>query len=409
MNSVLESEPKNLENELLKGLRNQTAIGKIQNQIVKKSDILPHIQVLTNPGDVLKIIGLKSNRPKEFSWDYDQKKFGPGETVTHKAEITDKDKLIFYTVFSEPIEKIAVGDKVSETVAKQGRQVAYDIADHYDEEFTQNYACDLGRYHKDAIVKLNADDLRDIQKVGEIAITTGYRMASPSTLFNKREERCNVKNTKKLLCFIDNSLYGRGEVSSIYKSPSPTLEALERNFTVIKCNMVNNVKLALIDADAIYLWTSLNERCLFKDGYVACHKLLDHIWRKWIFVDYRPAFCIVYDESSKSTSSGSIISSSSPKKNILKDYEEISDKSKKMTEAQAKEWNNFSFSYEQVKDWIAAGLECGDAKFANWMVNTKAKSDTKFKDYADPAWCLNNLGTSPHKSVADLKTEAGSL
>jgi hypothetical protein len=249
----LESQPRNLENELLKGLRNQTVIGKIQNQVIKESKLLQSIQILTNPGDNLKIIGLKSNRPRDFTWDYDQKKFGPGDTVTHKAEITDKDKKIFYTVFSEPIEKLAVGDKITETIAKQALQVSYDIADFYEEDFTQNFACDLNRYHKNAIVKLNPKQLQDMQLVSEIAVTAGYQMASPSTLFNKREERCNVKSTKNLLCFIDNSLYGRGEVSSVYKSPSPALEVLERNFTVIKCNMVNNVKLALIDSDAIYL------------------------------------------------------------------------------------------------------------------------------------------------------------
>jgi len=156
-------------------------------------------------------------------------------------------------------------------------QVAYDIADFYDEEFVQNYACDLTRYHKDAITRLNAEQLNDIQLVGKIAITTGYQMTSPSTLFNKREERCNVPNTKRLLCFIDISLYGEGQVASIYKSPSPTLEALERNFVVIPCNMVNNVKLALIDGEAIYLWSSLNQRYLKLDEYVASHKLLDHV------------------------------------------------------------------------------------------------------------------------------------
>jgi len=65
--NILESNPKNLENELLKGLRNQTVIGKIQNQVIKESKILPHVQVLDASGDVLKIIGLKSNRPKQFT------------------------------------------------------------------------------------------------------------------------------------------------------------------------------------------------------------------------------------------------------------------------------------------------------------------------------------------------------
>ncbi|CAI2161882.1 14273_t:CDS:2 [Funneliformis geosporum] len=250
--SNLENNLPNLENEFLKGLRNRTVIGKIQNQVIKDSKILPHVEVLTNPGDA----------------------------VTHKAEITDEDKLIFYTVFSEPIEKIAVGDKASETVAKQAKQVAYDIADFYDEEFVQNFACDLSRYHENAIVKLNANQLQNIQLVGEIAITTGYQMVSPSTSFNKRGERCNVRNTKEILCFVDNSLYGKGQVASIYQSPSPTLEALERIFTVIPCNMV------------------------------------------------------VYDETVKTSS---LTGGLGGTKNILTDYSDLSDKTDKMTEKQAKE------------------------------------------------------------------------
>ena len=402
--TLIEKEHKNLENEFLKGLKNQTVVGKIENQVIKESKILPHIQVLTTPGDVLKIVGLKSNRPKKFTWDYDQKKYWHGEAVTHKAEITDDDKLIFYTVFSEPIEKIAVGEKSSETVAKQGKQVAYDIADFYDEEFTQNYACDLDRYHKNAIVRLNADQLRDMQLVGEIAITTGYKMTSPSTLFNKREERCNVRNTKQILCFVDYSLYGRGKVASIYTSPSPVLKELEDIFTVVPCDMSNNVALSLIDSGAIYLWSSLNQRYLKLDEYVACHKLLDHVWRKWIFVDYRPAFCIVYDETVKSKPKPKITTGSTPpKKDILKDFASLSDSSKTMTEEQAKEWSNAGFTYEDAKEWIDAGLLVSDAKFASWLVNDKGKDGDD--DYTSPEWLLDNAGKGEIKSIDDLRTE----
>ena len=392
--SNLESNQPNLENELLKGLRNQTVIGKIQNQVIKESKILPHIQILNAPGDVLKIIGLKSNRPKQFTWDYDSKKFGPGDTVTHKAEITDKDKLIFYTVFSEPIEKIAVGDKVSETVAKQAAQVSYDIADFYDEEFVEKFACDLERYHQKAMIKLNADQLRDIRLVGELAITTGYQMVSPTTLFNKREERCNVRNTKQILCFVDNSLYGRGQVASIYKSPSPTLEALERVFTVIPCNMVNNVKLALIDSGAIYLWSSLNQRYLKLDEYVATHKLLDHIWRKWIFVDYRPAFAVVFDE--KATTNP--ILPTTPKKTILADYATLKDRANNpMNEASAKKWNEKGFDYAAAEKWLGAGLLMDDWKFANWLVKTKKNN------HNDPDWLNTNVTKGDIKNLDTLR------
>src|SRR5207248_3176562 len=129
-----------------------------------------------------------------------------------KAEITQKSKLIFSTVFSEPIERLAVGDKVHDTVAKQANQVSYDIANFYDKEFATKFASDLSRYNPNAIVRLNADQLRNMQLVGEIAITTGFQMTSPSKTFNKREEECNIDDVKKLLCLVDYSLYGRGKV-----------------------------------------------------------------------------------------------------------------------------------------------------------------------------------------------------
>jgi hypothetical protein len=104
------------------------------------------------------------------------------------------------------------------------------------------------------------------------------------------------------------------------------------------------------------------------------------------------------------------VSSTTGTKDLLKDYVSLTDnKSANMTKSQAKEWNNFGLTYEQVKDWLSVGFESGDAKFVNWMINVKAKSETKFSNYSDPAWCLNNLGTSPNKSVADLIKEAGNL
>jgi hypothetical protein len=92
-----------------------------------------------------------------------------------------------------------------------------------------------------------------MQLVGELAITAGFQMTSPSTLFNKREERCNISDVKKLLCLVDYSLYGRGKVASIYTAPSPVLRELAETFTLIPCSMTNGVKLALIDSSAIYL------------------------------------------------------------------------------------------------------------------------------------------------------------
>ena len=74
-----------------------------------------------------------------------------------------------------------------------------------------------------------------------------------------------------------------------------------------------------------------------------------------------------------------------------------------MTEDQAKEWNKFGFSYEQVKDWFDTGLKSSDAEFANWLVKTKSKVD---KNYADPEWLLNNSNSDGIKSIDDLRTES---
>lgn len=409
MPTILEENPKNAENELLKGLRNRTVVADILNQVEYTSKILPHIQVVEIPGDTIKIVGLTSNRPKQFTWNYKKEEFGPSEAVVFKDEITDKDKKIFYSVFSEPIEKIAIDpDKIDMAVAKQANQVSYDIADFYDEEFVQEYACDLNRYHKDAIIKLDDDQLKDMQLVGELVITVGYKMTGPSTLFNKREQRVNVRQTKQLLCFVDNSLYGRGQVASTYKTPSPTLEVLEKNFTVIPMNMVNGVQLALIDSKALTLFQSLHQRYLKLDEYVASHKLLDHLWRKWVFVDYRPAFCIVR-EGGSSPSSFTPLFGTKPKKDILVDYAELNDGSDDMEEDQAKEWNTAGFAYKQVKDWLDIGFKVDEAKFVKWMAETKAAEDKKYENYGNPEWVLNNLGKDGHKTIDELRTEFSSI
>jgi hypothetical protein len=399
---ILEEQSKNLENELLKGLRNLTTFGDIKNQVVGKSKFLSHVVLLDNPGDQIKIIGLKSNLPKQYTWDYDEKKFAPNEVVTYKAEITQKSKLIFSTVFSEPIEKLAVGDKVHDTVAKQAAQVSYDIANFYDKEFAQKIVSDLSRYNPKAIVKLNASQLRDMQLVGEIAITAGFQMTSPSTIFNKRGEECNVEDVKKLLCLVDYSLYGRGKVCSIYTAPSPVLKELEQTFTVIPCSMANNVKLALIESGSAYLWTPLHQRYLKLDEYVMSHKVLDHVWREWILVDFRPAFAIVYDEKATGKPFTTPLFSG---KNILTDYADLKDTTKTMTEDQAKEWEACGFSYEQAKEWIEAGFLVSDADFAYWMIDTKSQEEDKYQNYDSPEWCLNNLGQGDHKTIENLRKE----
>jgi hypothetical protein len=325
--SNLEEQSQNLENEFLKGLRNQTVIGYINNQIVVKSKLLPHVKVLTNAGDSLKIVSLKSKEPKDYSWNYKSEEYGPDEVITYRAEITKEDKKIFHTIFNEKIEEIAVGDKSKETIAKQAKQLSSDVANYYDRVFFKNFASDLNRYSKNAIVKLDDGQLQDMQVVGELLITNGFQMSSPSTLYNKKDELCNVEDPKKLLLLVDYSLYGRGKTASIFTNPSPVLRELESTFILIPCSLTNNVKACLIDTEALFLWTNFEERHLFVDGYVAVRKLLDHFWRKWIFVDHRPAFCIVQDDSKTF--------STSPIKDLEKDYKDIS---LSMTKKQVKEW-----------------------------------------------------------------------
>ena len=406
MPTILENAPKNLENDVLKGLLNRTVIIDLLNQVETKSRILPHIQVIDVTGDVVKMVGLVSNKPKQFNWGYKAEEFGPSEAVVYKSELTEKDKWIFYYVFSEPIEKLAVDpEKLSGAIAKQTDQVSYDVADFYDNEVVQKYVCDLARYHKNAIIKLNADQLRDVQLLGELLITTGYQMTSPSTRFNLRESRVNVRETQQLLCFIDFAEYARMKVASIYKSPSPVLDELEKIFTVIPVNMVNNMKVALIDSKGLVLAQMLAQRYLKLDEYVASHKVLDHIWRKWIFANFRPAFSIVYDSSAKNI----LATTTPPVKNILTDYADLKDtKNNTMTEDQAKEWNNFGLDYKTAQDWIDANFLVSDAKLVDWMINTKSKSDTKFQDYNNPEWCLNHLGGTGHKNIDGLRKEVPS-
>jgi hypothetical protein len=64
---AIETTPKNSENDVLKGLLNRTVIADVLNQVEYKSKILPHIQVINVEGDVVKMVGLVSNKPKQFT------------------------------------------------------------------------------------------------------------------------------------------------------------------------------------------------------------------------------------------------------------------------------------------------------------------------------------------------------
>ena len=399
--TIIENDPKNLENEFLLGLKNQTVIADVFAQIKKKSQFLPKIKVVPVDGDIFKIVGLKNNEPKQFAWNYKEQEFGPSEVATYHGKIETKDKLIFYTVFSEAIETLALGGKTAPAIAEQTNQLSSKVATFYDKELTLNYISDDKRYHRDAIISLNAVQLNDVQLVAKILITVGFQMTVPSKKFNLQEDECNVENTKKIFCCLNYPLYSAMITSSLHTAPSPILSTLREVFEVIPVNMTNGSQAALIDSDGLFLAQGLNKRYLKLDEYVAAHKLLDHIWRKWVMVDFRPAFLIKCNDVDVS----SILNTLLPK-NILTDYAELSDKNGSMTKKQAEEWSDFGFDFNKTKEWIDVGILVSEAKFANWMAKTKATSETKYNNYADPEWCLNNLGSGDHKSIEDLRMEA---
>ena len=401
---LIEKEPQNLENEFLLGLQNQTVVADVFAQIRGKSKILPKIKIVQVDGDHFKIVGLKSNEPKIFSWNYKEQEFGPSEAAHYTGRITEKDKLIFFTVFSESIETLALGGKAPVAVAEQTQQLSSKVANFYDKEFALNYVSDTKRYHKEAVIELTAEQFQDVQLIAKILITAGFQMTAPSRKFNLQEDECNVEDTKKLFCFLNYPLYSSIITSSLHTSPSPILATLEKHFEVIPINLANGVQASLVDSDGVFLAQGLNKRYLKLDEYVAAHKLLDHIWRKWVFVDFRPAFAIKCNNAFSSISS--TFDNLGPKKDILKDFANLSDKSNEMTKEQAEKWKEKGFDYEQVKEWLDVGLLVSDFDFAEWMRDTKAVSGDKFKDYGDPEWCLNNLGNDGHKSVDDLREES---
>jgi hypothetical protein len=118
--------------------------------------------------------------------------------------------------------------------------------------------------------------MKDIKKIGEIVLTTCYDMTRPSKSFNKKKEDANVRETKKLLCFINTSLIARMEVNSDFVAPSPALSVLKDTFVVIPINMENNCQISLIDCDAVYLARMLKSRLLEHDKYIDTYKILDH-------------------------------------------------------------------------------------------------------------------------------------
>jgi len=281
----------NLENDILKGLQNRSVIGKVVNQIDYTSKIVPHINVVDIAGDTIKIVGLKSNAPKKHSWNYDHKNFGPDDAIVYKAELTNDDKLIFHSTFSEPIEALAIDpDKLSDALVKQGLKVGSDISEFFDNEFVTKFLCKKDLYK--TVIELGPTPLKDVKKVAELALTTGYDMTRPSTSFNKKDENVNVRDTKKLLLFLNTSLVARMEVNSDFVSPSPALSVLEKRFVVIPTNMENKCQAVLADSDGIYLARMLKSRLLEHDKYVDAHKILDHVWRKWVITDFRPMWAL---------------------------------------------------------------------------------------------------------------------
>jgi len=168
-------------------------------------------------------------------------------------------------------------EKLAGAIKKQTDQVGYDIADFYDNDVVENYICDPSRYANSAKIKLNAEQLQDVQLVGKTLITTGLQMTVPSTTFNVRKSRTNVRDTKQLLCFLNIPVYSEMLVASTYKTPSPVLEVLRSLFTVIPIDMKNDMQAALVDSKGLALAQFLNKRYLKLDEYVASHKVLDHL------------------------------------------------------------------------------------------------------------------------------------
>jgi len=265
-----------LENEVLKNLHNREVIASILNQTVKYSKILPFIETIDIDGDTGKVVSIKSREPKKYSLNYDPHDFGPNEVLVHKTTIEDEDKLIFHTTFSEPIEKLAIGEgKLSTAIAKQTHQVSYDSAMYLDKDLIQNHVSDVNNYG--FVQVMSATDLRDVQRVGEVLLTALFDMTSPSEHFTKSEDEANISETNRALCFVDSSLYARMRVASMYKSPSPVLDELRKECPVIPVNMVGKVKAAIYDGDGIKLLRSLTQRELEYDKYTLLHKILDHM------------------------------------------------------------------------------------------------------------------------------------
>jgi hypothetical protein len=281
----------NAENVVLNGLQNRTVVGKVVQQIDYESKILSHVNVIDIAGDTVKIVGLKSNAPKKHNWNYDRKQFGPDDAVTYKKLLTEDDKLIFHSTFSEPIERLAIDpEKLDDALIKQGKKIGSDAAEHLDKEFVEEYACKKELYK--TVIEFGPTLMKDVKKIAEITLTTGYDMTRPSGSFNVKDENVNVRNTKKLLCFINTSLLARMEVNSDFGTPSPVLTALEKRFVVIPINMENKCQVALIDSDGVYLARALSSRLIVHDKYVDAHKVLDHLWRMWVVTDFRPMWAL---------------------------------------------------------------------------------------------------------------------
>jgi hypothetical protein len=131
-------------------------------------------------------------------------------------------------------------------VGKQSDQVSYDAANFLCKDLVENYICKRDYYADSAINEMYDEDLEDVQKVGKTILTSGFDMLVPSKLFNKLKESTNVMDTKKLLLFLDTSVYANACMASIYTNPSPVLNELEKRFLrVIRINMTDGAKAAI--------------------------------------------------------------------------------------------------------------------------------------------------------------------
>ena len=258
-------------------------------------------------------------------------------------------------------------------------------------EIDKKFLADIvkdSNYSKKAIFKLPAenfvtgkdkDGMENVRKLVSKISTLCKAMCWPSKEYNQMGLMSTSYSLKRLIAIISFEVFGMLED---YYGHAFNMEHTElgRKFARVEV-------LPIYDKDRFS--EGFNKHFIFMDeeGYVLdidkdsetgfdeSRKAFREKWfYKWLdgYCEVGLGYNMVCLAESISTTT-----STSPKKTLLTDYADISDKSSKMTKDQAKEWEVGSFSFEQTKDWIAAGLECKDAKFASWLKSDKSYTEAK--------------------------------